>query len=103
MITLAGRAPPDHPCYADHFPGDPLVPGALLLAWIEAALIEHAPGCRLAAIEQCKFRAPLRPGQHYRIDIEGTPAPDATLTLRCHSEAGEHLAARLTLVAAEAR
>jgi 3-hydroxymyristoyl/3-hydroxydecanoyl-(acyl carrier protein) dehydratase len=53
--------PADHPALPGHFPGDPLVPGVLLLGHVAAAL-EHSRGpVRITAIRQAKFLAPLRP------------------------------------------
>ncbi|MEO8459607.1 MAG: hypothetical protein ABI451_03685 [Dokdonella sp.] len=52
----------DHPSIAGHFPGDPIVPGVILIDHIAALLERNACGSlrRLGAI---KFVAPLRPGE----------------------------------------
>lgn len=50
------------PSYAGHFPDDPLVPGAALLAAVEAHL-----GRRVVAIEHARFLAPVRPGEEVAI------------------------------------
>ncbi|WP_407276048.1 AMP-binding protein [Halothiobacillus sp. DCM-1] len=63
--------PAETPLFAGHFPGNPLVPGALLLDWflgaVQAAL--HAERSALG-IEQAKFLHPVRPGVRveYRLD-----------------------------------
>jgi 3-hydroxymyristoyl/3-hydroxydecanoyl-(acyl carrier protein) dehydratase len=58
--------PADHPAYAGHFPGRPLLPGVALLAEVlEAALrspqltARIGPSPRLARV---KFLAPITPG-----------------------------------------
>lgn len=60
--------PAEHRCYADHFPGAPLVPGALLLKWIMALLAEAGYG-QINYLKQVKFLAPVLPGADLRICI----------------------------------
>ena len=56
--------PADHPAFPGHFPGDPVVPGALLLDRA-LALISAARGHSYEALSVCqaKFLRPVRPGQ----------------------------------------
>jgi 3-hydroxyacyl-[acyl-carrier-protein] dehydratase len=53
----------DHPTAAGHFPGNPIIPGALLLSEIVQAIAE-AEGRPFAefAIPAAKFLRPVRPG-----------------------------------------
>ena len=63
--------PCQHPCYADHFPGHVVVPGALLLEWIQQALQQHCPDVRMQAIVSFKFLRVVEPGDflemHFRL------------------------------------
>jgi 3-hydroxyacyl-[acyl-carrier-protein] dehydratase len=58
--------PAEHACYNDHFPGNPLVPGALLLQWI-IAKIEMQWGVRVNLIKQIKFLNIVRPADELRL------------------------------------
>ncbi|MEO8136444.1 MAG: hypothetical protein ABI831_21020 [Betaproteobacteria bacterium] len=58
-VTIA----PDHPAFAGHFPGTPIVPGVVLLDEalnaIRAATGAGGAGCRIGV---AKFLRPVRPG-----------------------------------------
>jgi 3-hydroxyacyl-[acyl-carrier-protein] dehydratase len=67
------RIAPNHPALPGHFPGNPIVPGVVLLDRIAAA-IERLLGKRLAKIAAVKFLAPLKPDEsaELRVSCEGT-------------------------------
>lgn len=52
----------DHPCLPGHFPGQPVVPGVVLLDRV-AGCLERAGLGRLGRIPAVKFLAPLLPGE----------------------------------------
>lgn len=56
----------EHRCFPDHFPGAPLVPGALLLKWI-LALLADQQHLNIRYIKQVKFLAPVQPGDQVRL------------------------------------
>lgn len=56
--------PVDHPALPGHFPGDPIVPGVLLLAEIFALLAVAHSGRRAERLLQVKFLRPVRPEQN---------------------------------------
>jgi 3-hydroxymyristoyl/3-hydroxydecanoyl-(acyl carrier protein) dehydratase len=67
------QIPEVHACYADHFAGNPLVPGALLLKWIMAGIENHAQ-CELVFIKQIKFLAAVKPTDELRVLVNVNPA-----------------------------
>jgi 3-hydroxymyristoyl/3-hydroxydecanoyl-(acyl carrier protein) dehydratase len=84
-ISETVRISAQHPSLPGHFPGNPVVPGVVLLDRIAAAL-ERAGVGRFARIAAVKFIAPLRPEQdaelhvhcdgsraRFRIEREGAP------------------------------
>ena len=58
----AVRIDPAHPALPGHFPGQPLVPGVILLEQVALALRAWR-GQRLACVVEAKFVAPLLPAQ----------------------------------------
>lgn len=52
----------DHPSLQGHFPGNPIVPGVVLLDAV-IANVELATGRRVNRVEQAKFHSALRPGE----------------------------------------
>jgi 3-hydroxymyristoyl/3-hydroxydecanoyl-(acyl carrier protein) dehydratase len=56
-----------HPSLPGHFPGDPVVPGVLLLAEVERVLRER--GLRIVGCTRIKFVAPVSPGQRCVLDV----------------------------------
>ena len=59
----------DHPALPGHFPGNPIVPGVLLLDEV-LSLLEAAHGpLPTLRLPQVKFLQPLLPGQHASIEV----------------------------------
>jgi len=72
-ITESLRISAQHPSLPGHFPGNPVVPGVVLLEQVASAL-ERAGAGRFARIAAVKFIAPLRPDEDAELHVrcEGT-------------------------------
>ncbi len=60
----------DHPAFAGHFPGVPIVPGVLLLDAVLHALAAP-PGQAVSEIAAAKFLQPVSPGESLAVSCEG--------------------------------
>ena len=74
----------DHPALAGHFPGEPLVPGVVVLDCVVAAAEALLGAARPVAIPSVKFLAPLRPDERFRIVFTRLDA--AGIAFECRRE-----------------
>jgi 3-hydroxyacyl-[acyl-carrier-protein] dehydratase len=58
---------PDHPAFAGHFPGQPIIPGVQLLDRAQR-LIEARHGLTLAGLQMAKFLSPAGPGDPLELE-----------------------------------
>lgn len=82
MASVERFFPPDHAAAQGHFPGNPIIPGAVLLSEtlraIEASLaLSLSPG----QVASAKFLHPARPGD--RVTIEFSRATSGTVKFAC--------------------
>ncbi|SFM43414.1 AMP-binding protein [Variovorax sp. OV329] len=94
-VSFTHEVPQDHPCFAGHFPGQPLLPGALILAEVREA-IARVPAlvARLGAeptLAAAKFLAPVGPGASLAIQL--VPEAGAAGGVRFEVRNGEVVAA----------
>jgi 3-hydroxyacyl-[acyl-carrier-protein] dehydratase len=79
--SLAVRFGVDHPTAAGHFPGNPIIPGAVLLDEVLQAIAgdgEAAP----AVIRSAKFLQPVRPGDLLLIRWQAQPRGETKFECR---------------------
>ena len=70
----------DHPTAAGHFPGNPIIPGAVLLGEVLQA-VAGTGGVERWIIGSAKFLQPVRPGEAIMIWWE--PDPEGHIRFEC--------------------
>ena len=94
-VKLSREVPADHPSFAGHFPGQPLLPGALILSEVREAMTSvPALVARLGAsptLAAAKFLAPVGPESTLSIELQ--PEPGATGGVRFEVRCGDVLVA----------
>jgi 3-hydroxymyristoyl/3-hydroxydecanoyl-(acyl carrier protein) dehydratase len=99
MGTVSLEFSPQHPVFAGHFPGSPIVPGALLL---DAAVRVLGQGADHGGTAQCeiaatKFLSVVRPGE--ALSIEHEPCADGSIRFVIRSADRTVASGRLTWLA----
>lgn len=75
MATVERNIPSGHPAAQGHFPGNPVIPGAVLLSEVLiAAQSQLGAGLSPCRILSAKFLAPVRPGDRLVIELSGVDA-----------------------------
>jgi len=79
-IEKVFRCPADHPAMAGHFPGNPIVPGAVLLDQA-VALAKQQGGWLVTGVRKARFKRPLPPETDCRLRL--SLREDGSLDLTC--------------------
>ncbi|HSB73268.1 MAG TPA: 3-hydroxyacyl-ACP dehydratase FabZ [Candidatus Methylomirabilis sp.] len=108
-ITLKNVTTNDY-CMQGHFPGNPVMPGVLLLeamAQTSGLLLPEGSSAVLAQVKEARFRRPVVPGDQVRIEavrltglgtlhrfevktfVGGAPVAEAEIVLAVSSRGGE--------------
>jgi 3-hydroxyacyl-[acyl-carrier-protein] dehydratase len=76
----------DHPSLAGHFPGEPIVPGVVILDEVADTLNKWRKHCRLTGIRAVKFVLPLKPAEPFNICLSTVKDGETEVDFCCHVE-----------------
>lgn len=81
--------PEAHPCYAGHFPGQPILPGVLLLQRVMAcAQSQLASPLKNFSLVNVKFLAPVLPGAKLSVNFISSHSAEHKFTVQLLGEGG---------------
>lgn len=83
-VDRVWQVPFDHPAFAGHFPGRPIVPGVVLLdraVWLAQALQDPRSGNW--TVSQAKFLRPCGPGDALTFDLNPGQRGGYVFVVRC--------------------
>jgi 3-hydroxymyristoyl/3-hydroxydecanoyl-(acyl carrier protein) dehydratase len=93
------RIAADHPAYAGHFPGRPILPGVVLLDAALHALAVQQGITGSAQLKSAKFHSPVQPGEALTLHATESPMGGFRFEIRClDSRGGERSVASGSLV-----
>lgn len=72
---------PDHPSLPGHFPGDPIVPGVVMLSAVLEELQRQLPQLEFCGIRKMKFLRRLEPGAQFTVEF--APPANGGLRFKC--------------------
>jgi len=70
-----------HPCLPGHFPGNPIVPGVVILDLVTESILARHPDSRISGFSQVKFLSPLAPETGFQ--LTWTERPDGRIDFNC--------------------
>lgn len=80
----------DHPTASGHFPGNPIIPGALLLDEVVKIIATPAGDTREIVFRSAKFLQPVRPGE--TITVQWQSLENGEIKFECRLPDGRGLA-----------
>jgi 3-hydroxyacyl-[acyl-carrier-protein] dehydratase len=109
-ITATKNVNADEPYFQGHFPGNPVMPGVLIieamaqaggvLSHISNEDLEPKPLYFLARIEDARFRRPVVPGEQLEIQVDADNVKRGMWWYRCEASVEGQLVASATIICA---
>ena len=100
-VAFTSRTPPlcvptHHPAIAGHFPGNPIVPGVVILSHVTNAVAQQLPDIKLGKLLSMRFHAPLRPDKAFTVlaAVRGNDQP-ARVHVEVREAGGQPLQCKL--------
>lgn len=78
----------DHPAFAGHFPGQPILPGVVLLDAALHALAAQQGMPGRVQLKSVKFLSPVQPGEALALHSAESPAGGVRFEIRCRDRHG---------------
>jgi 3-hydroxymyristoyl/3-hydroxydecanoyl-(acyl carrier protein) dehydratase len=83
VIETAFSISKQHSSLAGHFPGNPVVPGVVILDEVIQAIKKQMPGFQIAGFPIVKFLSPLEADIQVRVNV--IPKQESLLEFTCHA------------------